>query len=72
MYTYDKDFNIYFLSAIDSRHAEDIIANPNVSFSVFDSRQPVGESDAIQAEGKASLVEGKELNFATYFGVIYF
>ncbi len=60
-YVCDKEYNFYFLSAIDSRHAENISKNPNIAFQIFDSTQGIGSSDGIQAEGEAELVEEAEL-----------
>lgn len=56
-FAYDKDYNFYFISAVDSRHAENISKNPRVSFVIFDSTQDIGDSEGIQAEGRASVVE---------------
>lgn len=63
-YAYGKDYTFYFLSPIDSRHAENIRKSPDVSFAIFDSRQPLGESIGIQAEGTASIVQEKKLEEA--------
>lgn len=60
-YAHDKEYNFYFLSAVDSRHAKNILENPNVAFSIFNSGQPVGSSEGVQAEGTASAVEGKDV-----------
>ncbi len=60
-YVTDSDYNFYFLSAVDSRHAENISVNPKVAFEVFDSRQQIGSSDGVQAEGTAELVGDKDL-----------
>ena len=57
LFVYDNDFNIYFLSAVDALHSKNLLENAQVSISIFDSRQKVGVSNGIQAEGKASLVE---------------
>jgi uncharacterized protein YhbP (UPF0306 family) len=60
-YVHDKNYNFYFLSAVDSRHAKDLLANPNVAFSIFNSGQPIGISDGVQGEGVASLVDLKDI-----------
>jgi nitroimidazol reductase NimA-like FMN-containing flavoprotein (pyridoxamine 5'-phosphate oxidase superfamily) len=60
-FTFDKDYNFYFLSAIDSRHAKDIAENPFVSVVIYDSNSPIGISQSVQIEGKASFVQEKEL-----------
>lgn len=61
LFVYDKEYNIYFLSAVDAVHSENILANPNISISIFDSHQKVGISDGIQLEGKAEEVGKGEI-----------
>jgi nitroimidazol reductase NimA-like FMN-containing flavoprotein (pyridoxamine 5'-phosphate oxidase superfamily) len=57
LFVHDTSFNIYFLSAVDSLHAENILDDPNVSISIFDSHQRVGSYEGgVQAEGKAKPV----------------
>ena len=63
-YAYDKRYNLYFISAIDSRHAKDIAENPRVAVSIFNSTQNIGLSDGMQIEGRASEVNGAELKKA--------
>jgi uncharacterized protein YhbP (UPF0306 family) len=63
-YAYDKKYNFYFLSAIDSRHAENLLENPKVGIAIFDSGQKIGTSDGIQMEGSVKVVEGKEVENA--------
>lgn len=60
-YVYDKEYNFYFLSAIDSRHAENITENPQVGVAIFDSTQRVGQSDGVQIEAKAEEVGKKNV-----------
>ncbi|MDE1860682.1 MAG: pyridoxamine 5'-phosphate oxidase family protein [Candidatus Micrarchaeota archaeon] len=60
-YVYDKKYNFYFLSAVDSRHCEFINKNPKVAFVIFDANQPIGHSEGIQALGRASFVKDREL-----------
>ena len=60
-YAYDKGYNFYFLSAIDSRHAENIVQNPKISVSIFDSNQRVGLSDGIQMEGDVEILEERDV-----------
>jgi nitroimidazol reductase NimA-like FMN-containing flavoprotein (pyridoxamine 5'-phosphate oxidase superfamily) len=61
LYVYDKEYNIYFLSAIDAVHSENILKNSKVSISIFDSHQKIGISDGIQIEGRAEPVEKGEI-----------
>lgn len=60
-FAYDDKFNLYFISAVDSKHAENISRNPYVAVSIFDSSQPIGMSEGIQIEGKTSVVERSKL-----------
>ena len=60
-YSNDEEYNFYFLSAIDSRHAENIIVNPKISAAIFDSTQKIGSSEGIQIEGSVSIVKRTEL-----------
>ncbi len=62
LYVYDKDYNLYFLSAVDAVHSSNIQKNPNVSIAIFDSHQKIGMSEGVQIEGKAELVEKGEIN----------
>ncbi|HUY70543.1 MAG TPA: pyridoxamine 5'-phosphate oxidase family protein [Candidatus Baltobacteraceae bacterium] len=55
-YAYGKNHEFYFFSAVDSRHAKNISANPKIAFVIFDSKQKMGVAESIQAEGKASFV----------------
>ncbi len=64
LYVYDKDYSLYFLSAVDAVHSENILKNPNVSIAIFDSHQKIGVSEGIQIEGKAELVDKGEIKKA--------
>ncbi len=58
LYVFDKKYDFYFVSAIDSLHAKNIIANYNVAFSIYNSNQPIGSMEEVQAIGIAKPVEG--------------
>jgi uncharacterized protein YhbP (UPF0306 family) len=57
LYVYDESYAFYFLSAIDSLHAKNILGNPQVCLSIFNSEQPIGKSDGIQIEALAHVVD---------------
>lgn len=61
-FAYDKNYTFYFLSAVDSRHAENIAENPNVAIVIFDSSTPVGQTDGVQMDAKVSFVPKKDLS----------
>ncbi len=48
--------SFYFISAIDSRHAENMDANPMVSMVIFDSSSPIGSSEGVEIEGSVYVV----------------
>jgi uncharacterized protein YhbP (UPF0306 family) len=60
-YVYDDKYNFYFLSAIDSRHAKNIVENPKIGASIFNSQQRLGSSEGIQMEGTCAVVRRNEL-----------
>lgn len=64
LFVFDGKKNFYFISAIDSLHAKNIDENPWVAFTIFDSAQPIGSTDAIQGSGTASLVGKDEIKKA--------
>ena len=62
LFVHDTSFNIYFLSAVDALHSENILENANVSISIFDSHQKIGSYEGgVQAEGKAKPVEKNDI-----------
>ncbi len=61
LYAFDDDYNFYFLSATDSQHGRNISKTRDVAFTIFDSAQPIGSSEGVQATGRASPLSGKEL-----------
>ncbi|MDE1857148.1 MAG: pyridoxamine 5'-phosphate oxidase family protein [Candidatus Micrarchaeota archaeon] len=73
LYAYDDDYNLYFLSAIDSKHGENCVENPDVAFAIFDTNQPIGSKEGVQGEGKASLVAKADLKKAieAYSGRVF-
>ncbi len=56
-YTYDNNWNLYFVSIPTSKHGQNTKNNKQVAFSIFDSRQKWGLGIGLQIEGKI-----KELN----------
>ena len=59
-YAHDKDYNFYFISAIDTLHAKNALENPDVAFVIFDSHTPIGMYDAVQASGAVELLGESE------------
>lgn len=42
-FCYDKFLEIFFLSETDSVHAQNLLSNPSVALTIFDTHQPWGE-----------------------------
>ena len=59
-YTYDKNWNIYFVSIPSSRHCKNIKERKNIAFSIYDSHQNWGEGVGIQAEAQVEIVPIKD------------
>jgi len=55
-FAHDSEYNLYFISAVDSQHCKNIIQNPFVGVAIFDSAQRVGSSEGVQIEARASMV----------------
>lgn len=60
-YVYDGKNTFYFLSQIDSLHSQNIAHNPQISFAIFDSRQPAGTGNGVQGKGQAHLLSDDEV-----------
>lgn len=72
-YTFDKDYNFYWVSMLNSRHSQNIEKNPNISVAIFDSRQLVDTGIGLQIEGIAKKLELAKYPLALklYFGCTY-
>src|SRR3989344_1427014 len=58
-YTFDKEFNLYFVSSPRSKHCQDIEKNNNVACSIYNSHIKNSEKKTgLQLQGTASKVEG--------------
>ena len=65
-FAHDRKYSkAYFISAIDSRHAENISANSKVALAIFDSASPIGFSEGVQIEASAEMVGKAEIDEAT-------
>lgn len=61
-FAYDDDCNIYFHSLLDSNHILNIKENPEVSFSICDSKQVINEIDGLQGRGMVGQIDDVELS----------
>lgn len=53
-FAYDKDYNLYFVSAKDSLHSNLISQNPDAAVSIYDSSAKVGEANGVFMEAIVS------------------
>lgn len=60
-YYCDKDYNFYFTSELDSKHIINIMDNPEVSFTIFDSTRRVSDIDGLQIRGIVGQVDNDVL-----------
>ncbi len=55
-YSYDEQFNLYFISQTSARHIHNTINNPNAAVAVFDSHIPYGSGVGLQMMGRCTSV----------------
>lgn len=60
-YVTDKEHNLYFISAKDSLHAQNVETHPQVAVAIFNSTLPPEEVNGIQASGIASKLKLREV-----------
>ena len=56
-YSYDEDYNFYFVSLPTSKHSLNSESTKNVSFSIYNSTQGFGLGVGLQIEGIVNKVE---------------
>lgn len=61
-YGIDEHYNIYFISQIDSLHVGNILTNPKVAFTIFDSHQREGEGNGIQGSGSVEILKDEKID----------
>lgn len=60
VYSYDKDWNLYFLSIPSSNHCQNIKNREKVVVAIFDSHQLFGQGVGLQIEGEAVEVNTRD------------
>jgi len=53
-----EDFRLYFFSAPDSRHCQNLAANPRVAVTIQEDYRDWRKIKGIQLEGRVTLVDG--------------
>ncbi|MBI4085087.1 MAG: pyridoxamine 5'-phosphate oxidase family protein [Candidatus Liptonbacteria bacterium] len=71
-FAYSETMELFFISMMDAKHSQNILANPNVSVAIFKTeRFPSGDVIGLQLKGQAKhLTEISEIQKAAkyYFG----
>src|SRR5262245_562847 len=60
-YTADAFTDFYWVSAPDRLHSRNIASRPTVAISIYDSRVPVGQAEAVYMTAEAAEVPEEEL-----------
>lgn len=64
-YTYDNDWNMYFISIPESKHGKQLKTRKDIACTVFDSRQDWGKGVGLQIEAKCKIISGNEFEHAS-------
>lgn len=54
---HDEDYNFYWASGFEARHSKNIRENERVGATVYDSRSPDGEGQAVYMDGSAQELD---------------
>lgn len=64
-YSYDKDYNLYWVSDKNARHSKNVVARPQVSISIFGQVQSGEGLDGVFFDAEAvELLDKKEIEHA--------
>ena len=58
-FDWDEDFNLYFISMMDTRHMQNITKNSIVAVAIYKTEQR-GDVAGVQLEGSATILEDEE------------
>lgn len=58
-YCVDDKCSFYFISQLESLHTQHIQKNPEVAFTIFDSRQPEGTGNGVQGRGTVQMLQSQ-------------
>lgn len=65
-FSYDDDLNFYFASSSDSRHAQELIANPHVAGNIVTQHHKNQKVRCVDFEGTATMLDSDEAEKAAY------
>jgi uncharacterized protein YhbP (UPF0306 family) len=65
-FSYDDDLNLYFTSSKNSRHAQELIANPYVAGNIVTQHFKNQKVRCVEFEGMAEVLDGTEAEKTAY------
>lgn len=65
-FSYDDDLNLYFVSSSETRHAQEIIANPHVAGNIVTQHHRDQKVRCVDFEGTAEMLDGAEAEQTAY------
>lgn len=65
-FSYDDGLNLYFVSSQETRHAQELIANPHVAGNIVTQHHKNQKVRCVDFEGIATMLEGKEAEATAY------
>lgn len=65
-FSYDEELNLYFVSSSKTRHAQEIIKNPNVAGNIVTQHHKNQKVRCVDFEGTAEMLSGAEAEQSAY------
>jgi uncharacterized protein len=65
-FSYDDGLNLFFVSSQETRHAQELIANPYVAGNIVTQHHKNQKVRCVDFEGTASMLEGTEAESTAY------
>jgi uncharacterized protein YhbP (UPF0306 family) len=65
-FSYDDELNLYFTSSKNSRHAQELLANPYVAGNIVTQHFKNQKVRCVEFEGKAEMLAGAEAETTAY------
>lgn len=65
-FSYDDDLNLYFVSSVDTRHGQELAANPNIAGNIVTQHHKDQKVRCVDFEGTATILESKEAEADAY------
>lgn len=65
-FSYDDDLNLYFTSSKNTRHAQELIANPYVAGNIVTQHFKNQKVRCVEFEGRAEMLDGAEAEKTAY------